>query len=150
MSWMQIYNEVANDRTGNYFLQFPRMIQDMLRTHTQYRESPHFNRLQRPMLRVYGGSPYSMEDVYNGLLFLYEHDIKSFILLEDSTYTLRLICTLLDLNETKSKFTVSINESYVTTIADCWNQPVGISGVIINMNGRKVRHNQALPSNVIS
>lgn len=139
MSYMQIYNEVTNDKTGKMFLQLPRMIQDMLRTHAQYRDSPHFNTLSRPMLRVFGGNPYSMEDVYNGLLFLYENNIKSFILLEDSTYTLRLICTLLDINQTKSKFTISINESFITSIEDYWNQPVGISGVVVTMTGRKTR-----------
>ena len=150
MNWLEFYKEVEADKNGNYFLQLPRMIQDMLRTHAQYKESPHFNSLEKPMLRVFGGTPYNMTDVYNGLLFLYERGIKSFILLENSTYTLQLIYTLLDLNNTKSLFNVGINDTFIISISDSWNQPIVISGVIIQLRGRNNSRKNSLPSNVIS
>lgn len=152
MNYISIYNEVTRDKTGNLFSQSPKMIQDMFRTHAYYKDSINFNKLQKPMLRVHGGCSYtySLDDVYNGLLFLYERGIKSFIVLEDSTYTLQLLYTILEINNTRSKFTVSIHENFTKVIEDRWQQPMNINGIVVNLIGRKIRRGQSLPQNIIS
>lgn len=150
MSYMSIYKEVMQNKSGNLFLSLPLLFQDMIRTHSYFNDFMDFNKLQRPMLRVIGGSLYSLEDIYTGLLFLYERGIKSFILLENSTHTLNLLISILEINKSSSPFSISIKENYVTSVRNRWGNTIAINGVIITLTGRKkVLTSKSLPADVI-
>lgn len=130
----------------------PRMIQDCVMSHSQLRDCKEYNSLQSPLLRVFSGNPYTPVDIHDGLSYLLDLDIHSFVVIENSTYALQLLEQLFSIpEESNLRFSCSCSQRYYRKVTDRWGSPREIHGIVVKITERKtVVRGKALPSDIIS
>ena len=146
-SWVSFAKSFIEGENKN-FANLPRMTQDMIRTHAQLRDYKEFNQLQSPMLQVTGGTPYSPQDVMEGIRELLSHDIHSFVVVESSTYLSKLLQDLIDISDnTAFPASCSISSTMHKSITTRWGDVRQINGLVVKITYKSSR--KALPSDVI-
>lgn len=127
----------------------PKMVQDCIRVSAQLRDYKGYGQLQSPMLKVCGGAPYLLKDIYDGIQFFREMGIHSFVFMEDSTYALRLLHDLISLPDVYGwDFSLSVSKGYDKVLIDRWESRKEIYGVVVKITERK--RGKSLPSDIIS
>lgn len=133
---------------SNNFASLPRMVQDMVRTHAQLRDCKEFNQLQSPMLQVTGGTPYSPQDVMEGIRELLSRDIHSFVVIESSTYLSKLLQDLIDISDNSSfPASCSISSTMHKNVTTRWGDVRQINGLVVKITYKPSK--KALPRDVI-
>lgn len=135
-SFSQYANEFISGR-GDWN-SLPRMIQDCIRTSSRLREYKEYNKLQIPILVINGGSPYTSDDIKDGLYFLRNLGIKSFVFAESSTYALQLLEQLFSVPvELNLSVSCSSSSKYQKKITDRWGGTHDLHGIVIKITERK-------------
>lgn len=129
--------------------ELPRMAQDCIRVHAQLRDCTEYNQLQSPMLQVCGCSDYSPNDIRDGIQFFRMLGIHSFIFMENSTYALRFLHSLISFPDKFGwNFSLNISQGYDKIITDRWGTKKEIYGIVVKITEK--RRGKSLPSDIIS
>ena len=146
-SWISFVKSFIEGENKN-FANLPRMTQDMIRTHALLKDYKEFNQMQSPMLQVIGGTPYSQQEVMEGIRELLSRDIHSFVVVESSTYLSKLLQDLIDISDNTSfPASCSISSTMHKSITTRWGDIRQVNGLVVKITYKPLR--KALSSDVI-
>lgn len=138
-SWKEIIKNVSSNT--ELFNSLPVIIQDMLRSSIQLSMFQDYDKLCKTPILTNASKTYSPVDYIDAGYYLLDNDIHSFIIAENSTYTLTLLATLLQTKDYHYGISYSVSDVFDYTATTKYGDKrriIGLKVKITRVDSKKV------------
>lgn len=130
----KLFERYANDTS--LYNNLPILVRDMVSTTYSLRMCSNYNELALPLMKCM--ATYNDKNILDGLVWLQNNKINSFVFVENSTYALTLLYKIFRISE-KSDIckSCSITEYFDLEMITQYNDIVQVYGVVIKMTAKR-------------